>query len=45
MKIEDARWCSNCDEVVATDVCPVCNSTLTYLIINWLKAKPNKKAA
>jgi RNA polymerase subunit RPABC4/transcription elongation factor Spt4 len=43
MKIEDARLCLNCEEVIDIGVCPVCASEHTYLISNWLKERANAK--
>ncbi len=32
MKLEDARWCSNCDEIHNESQCPKCDKGPSYFI-------------
>ncbi|MBW1666736.1 MAG: hypothetical protein JRJ66_01555 [Deltaproteobacteria bacterium] len=43
MKLSDAKWCPNCDEVYEHDMCPACGDTHGAWIEMWIAPPESKK--
>lgn len=44
MKLKDAKWCPNCDEVYEGCRCPVCGEGYGAWIEMWIAPPESKKA-